>query len=84
MSLQVRPLKQPEDPLNGTQIYVIIVSLGTVVAWCLNTFLQVSEVACEWLQRWEARQHETRERTCVATCNTWSITFMGWGLFVLL
>lgn len=36
---EVRPLKQNEDPLNGTQIYVILVSVGTVVLWCFNTFL---------------------------------------------
>lgn len=38
---QVRPLKQNEDPLNSTQIYTIIVSLATVIAWCCNSFLQV-------------------------------------------
>lgn len=36
---QVRPLKPNEDPLNGTQIYVILVSIGTVCLWCFNTFL---------------------------------------------
>lgn len=36
---EVRPLKPPEDPLNGTQIYVILVSLITVGAWCCNTYL---------------------------------------------
>jgi hypothetical protein len=37
----VRPLKPNEDPLNGTQIYTIIMSLATVTAWCCNSFLQV-------------------------------------------
>jgi hypothetical protein len=37
--VQVRPLKPPEDPLNATQIYVVLVSLGTVVLWCCNSFL---------------------------------------------
>ncbi|WIA37569.1 hypothetical protein OEZ86_014475 [Tetradesmus obliquus] len=37
---EVRPLKQNEDPLNSTQIYTIIVSLATVIAWCCNSFLQ--------------------------------------------
>lgn len=36
---QVRPLKSNEDPLNGTQIYVILVSVGTVMLWCFNTAL---------------------------------------------
>eukprot|EP00879_Flechtneria_rotunda_P007786 GHRR01008159.1.p1 GENE.GHRR01008159.1~~GHRR01008159.1.p1 ORF type:complete len:762 (+),score=241.90 GHRR01008159.1:161-2446(+) len=36
---EVRPLKPTEDPLNGTQIYVIVVSLITVVLWCCNSFL---------------------------------------------
>jgi hypothetical protein len=39
--VQVRPLKPNEDPLNGTQIYTIIMSLATVTAWCCNSFLQV-------------------------------------------
>lgn len=37
--LQVRPLKPNVDPLNGTQIYVIVVSVITVLLWCFNTFL---------------------------------------------
>jgi di/tricarboxylate transporter len=37
--VQVRPLKQNDDPMNSTQIYVILVSLGTVGLWCFNTFL---------------------------------------------
>lgn len=37
--MQVRPLKPNDDPLNGTQIYVIIVSVGTVGLWCFNSFL---------------------------------------------
>jgi hypothetical protein len=41
ISVQVRPLKPNEDPLNGTQIYTIIMSLATVTAWCCNSFLQV-------------------------------------------
>jgi di/tricarboxylate transporter len=36
----VRPLKPSEDPLTGTQIYVILVSLATVVLWCCNSFIQ--------------------------------------------
>jgi di/tricarboxylate transporter len=36
---QVRPLKPTDDPLSGTQLYVIAVSVGSVVAWCLNSFL---------------------------------------------
>eukprot|EP00775_Hariotina_reticulata_P002958 gene2958-3243_t len=36
---EVRPLKPSEDPLNATQIYVVLVSLGTVVLWCCNSFL---------------------------------------------
>lgn len=39
VTMQVRPLKPNEDPLNGTQIYVILVSVGTVMLWCFNTFL---------------------------------------------
>lgn len=37
----MRPLKPNEDPLSGTQIYVIVVAVGTVTAWCLNSFLSV-------------------------------------------
>jgi di/tricarboxylate transporter len=36
----VRPLKPSEDPLTGTQIYVILVSLATVVLWCCNSFIK--------------------------------------------
>eukprot|EP00878_Enallax_costatus_P012608 GHUV01013167.1.p1 GENE.GHUV01013167.1~~GHUV01013167.1.p1 ORF type:complete len:652 (+),score=137.56 GHUV01013167.1:111-2066(+) len=37
---EVRPLKPTEDPLTGTQIYVIVISLATVTLWCCNSFLQ--------------------------------------------
>lgn len=37
---EVRPLKPSEDPLTGTQIYVILVSLATVVLWCCNSFIK--------------------------------------------
>lgn len=33
-------MKPPEDPLNGTQIYVILVSVATVGLWCFNSFIQ--------------------------------------------
>jgi len=36
---QVRPLKPPEDPLTGTQIYVVVVSIATVALWCCNNLL---------------------------------------------
>nr|BCL66194.1 low-affinity phosphate transporter [Volvox reticuliferus] len=37
---EVRPLKPNSDPINGTQVYIVIISLITVGAWCANTFLQ--------------------------------------------
>ncbi|KAG2437638.1 hypothetical protein HYH02_011277 [Chlamydomonas schloesseri] len=37
---EVRPIKPNTDPINGTQVYIIVVSLLTVAAWCANTFLQ--------------------------------------------
>nr|BBC28486.1 low-affinity phosphate transporter [Eudorina sp. NIES-3984]BBC28497.1 low-affinity phosphate transporter [Eudorina sp. 2006-703-Eu-15] len=37
---EVRPIKPNTDPINGTQVYIIVVSLLTVAAWCSNTFLQ--------------------------------------------
>lgn len=36
---EVRPLKPSEDPLTRTQVYVIVVSLGTVALWCCNSFI---------------------------------------------
>ncbi|GAX73558.1 hypothetical protein CEUSTIGMA_g1009.t1 [Chlamydomonas eustigma] len=36
---EVRPLKPSTDPINGTQVYVIIISLATVALWCANTVL---------------------------------------------
>ncbi len=36
---QVRPLKPNEDPMNTTQIFVIVVSISTVVMWCLNSWI---------------------------------------------
>ena len=36
---KVRPVKPSEDPLNGTQIYVVLVSVGTVALWCCNSAL---------------------------------------------
>jgi hypothetical protein len=35
----VRPLKPSEDPLSGTQIFVVVVSLGTVALWCCNSLV---------------------------------------------
>ncbi|GLC41066.1 hypothetical protein PLESTB_000947200 [Pleodorina starrii] len=37
---EVRPIKPNTDPINGTQVYIIVVSLLTVAAWCANTILQ--------------------------------------------
>ncbi|PNH00354.1 putative transporter C3B8.04c, partial [Tetrabaena socialis] len=37
---EVRPIKPNTDPINGTQVYIVLVSLLTVAAWCANTFLQ--------------------------------------------
>nr|BCL66262.1 low-affinity phosphate transporter [Volvox reticuliferus] len=37
---EVRPIKPNTDPVNGTQVYIIIVSLLTVAAWCANTYLE--------------------------------------------
>nr|ADI46909.1 PTC1m [Volvox carteri f. nagariensis] len=37
---EVRPIKPNTDPVNGTQVYIVIVSLLTVAAWCANTYLQ--------------------------------------------
>ncbi|GFR50479.1 hypothetical protein Agub_g12739 [Astrephomene gubernaculifera] len=37
---EVRPIKPNTDPVNGTQVYIVVVSLLTVAAWCANTFLQ--------------------------------------------
>lgn len=36
---EVRPLKPAEDPLTKTQVFVIVVSVSTVVLWCLNSAL---------------------------------------------
>ncbi|KAG1667046.1 hypothetical protein FOA52_000407 [Chlamydomonas sp. UWO 241] len=36
----VRPLKPSTDPMNKTQVYVIVVSLLTVGLWCANSALQ--------------------------------------------
>ncbi|KAF5832470.1 Sodium/sulfate symporter [Dunaliella salina] len=40
MTMEVRPLKPYTDPMNMTQVYVILVSIVTVGLWCANTFLQ--------------------------------------------
>ena len=37
---QVRPIKPNTDPINSTQVYIIVVSLLTVAAWCGNSVLQ--------------------------------------------
>jgi di/tricarboxylate transporter len=36
---EVRPLRPPEDPLSATQVYVIVVSIGTVALWCCNNLM---------------------------------------------
>ena len=36
---EVRPLKPNTDPINGTQVYVMLVSLITIGLWCSNTAL---------------------------------------------
>lgn len=37
---EVRPLKRPEDPITKTQVYVVVVSVLTVVLWCSNSLIQ--------------------------------------------
>jgi phosphate transporter len=37
---EVTPIKANLDPLNATQVYVIVVSVLTVALWCANTQLQ--------------------------------------------
>ncbi|KXZ57061.1 PTC1 protein [Gonium pectorale] len=37
---EVRRIKPNTDPVNGTQVYIVIVSLLTVIGWCGNTVLQ--------------------------------------------
>ena len=40
MHLQVKPLRPNEDPFSSTQVYVVLVSLATVVLWCCNSFIK--------------------------------------------
>jgi di/tricarboxylate transporter len=40
LGVQVKPLKPNEDPFSSTQVYVVLVSLGTVVLWCCNSFIK--------------------------------------------
>lgn len=31
----IHPIRATKDPINGTQIYIIIVTIGTILLWCL-------------------------------------------------